>query len=246
MIVDGVVESWVENPSHGSVGLVEVVELQLLELDVLDDQLDLGDLLVVGEGLEDRGLLEVVAGGLRRQLVLLVLLPDLLSLGVWVLSGLLVKGIVLRCISLPLVSGGHGNVLFLIRLLRLVLGVVEFLGLLRPLLPPVRQPLCDPHSLLVQVVLQGIVELVVGPGACFPSRIAFQAFPVGVALLECGQHIAMELSVVLELGVVQIVVDDHVEQTRVDICPLAREELLIRVVGDLSPFIRVHIGVFYL
>ena len=56
----------------------------------------------------------------------------------------------------------------------------------------------------------------------------------------------MELSVVLELGVVQIVVDDHVEQTRVDICPLAREELLIRVVGDLSPFIRVHIGVFYL
>ncbi len=82
----GVVEPRVESLSVGSIFLVEVVELQILELDVLDDQLDLGDLLVMGEVLEDRCLLEVVAGGLRWQLVLLVLLPDLLSLGDWVLS----------------------------------------------------------------------------------------------------------------------------------------------------------------
>ena len=62
----GVVESRVESLSEVSIGLVKVVELHLLELDVLDDQFDLGDLLVMGEVLGDRCLLEVVAGGLHR------------------------------------------------------------------------------------------------------------------------------------------------------------------------------------
>ena len=47
----------------------------------------------------------------------------------------------------------------------------------------------------------------------------------------------MELSVILELGVIQIVVDNHVEQSRIDILLLAREEILAKVVGDLSAFI---------
>ena len=119
----------------------------------------------MGEVLEDRCLLEVVAGGLRRQLVLPVLLLDLQSLGVGGRSGILVKGVVIWRVSLPLGSGHHVGGLFLIRRLRLVLGVVGFLGLLRPLLLPVLQPLCDPLSLLVQMVLQGRVELVVGSGA---------------------------------------------------------------------------------
>ena len=54
----------------------------------------------------------------------------------------------------------------------------------------------------------------------------------------------MELSVVLELGVIKLVVYDHVEQSRVDIVPLALEELLVQVVCDLSPFILVHMVCF--
>ena len=237
LFVQDVGESRVESISHGSIFIEEVAELQLLELDVLDDQLELGDLLVLGEVLEDRCLLEVVAGGLRRQLVLLVLLLDLLSLGVGGRGGILVEGFVLRRVSLPLLSGHHVVRRFLIRCLRLVLGVILILVLLLPLLLSVLQPLFDPLSLLVNMVLQGRVELVVGTGAFFPFGIAFQVFPVGVAVLECWQHIAMELSVVLELGVIQLVVDDHVEQSQVDIILLAFGELLIQVVGDLSGFI---------
>ena len=47
----------------------------------------------------------------------------------------------------------------------------------------------------------------------------------------------MELSVVLELGVIHAVVDNHIEQSRVDILLLAREEILFQVVADVSPFI---------
>ena len=47
----------------------------------------------------------------------------------------------------------------------------------------------------------------------------------------------MELSVVLDLGVIQIVVDNHVEQSRIDILLLAREEILFQVFADVSPFI---------
>ena len=54
----------------------------------------------------------------------------------------------------------------------------------------------------------------------------------------------MELSVVLELGVIELVLLDHVEQSLVDIVLLAWEEVLVKVVGDLSPFIRVHMVCF--
>ena len=62
----GVVDLGVEIRSEDPPGLVEGVELPLLEPDVLGHQLDLGDLLVMGEVLGDRCLLEVVAGGLHR------------------------------------------------------------------------------------------------------------------------------------------------------------------------------------
>ena len=55
----------------------------------------------------------------------------------------------------------------------------------------------------------------------------------------------MKRFVVLELGVIQLVLLDHVEQSLVDIILLAWEEILVKVVEDLSPFIcRVHMVCF--
>ena len=147
--------------------------------------------------------------------------------------------------SLARVSGKHFGGWFLLHSLRLVLGGFVVFGLLRRLLL-LLQLVVDPLSLPLDMVLQGPVELVIGFGACFPLGVAFQAFPLFVAAPnEIWEQLGMELTIVLELGVIQLLLLDQLEQRLVDVLPLDIGELLIQVLRDV-PVAFVHMVCFYL